>query len=242
MNYIVIALGNDNLNIQTALEIIEINSIRHKKSMKIFVQLEDESHWRETLIEFKEQIAFFGESCTVFSEKNILQSGAERQGRIVHEVYCNLYGDNRPFNEITRHEQLSNISVAEHLYAKVKLLGYKLLTDFSAKHHDSEAYKNSLSNIQKQNLSIGEHLRWNAFHYVHGWTSLPIMEISGSNQEGKYKNRKNKSLRMHSCLISWEELNNLGKVLGENMQKADIDSVENLYNFINHKTQDGNVQ
>ena len=190
----------------------------------------------ETLSEYKDQIGIFGESCKVFSEKNILQSEAEKQGRIVHKVYCKLYGGSKPFDEISRHEQLSNISVAEHLYAKVKLLGYEGLSDFSDKHHNNEEYKNSLSDKQKLNLSIGEHLRWNAFHYVQGWTSLPITNISGSNQEERYKNRKNSNEKLHSCLVNWQELEKISKVIGSDMQKADIDSVENLYNFINYKS------
>jgi hypothetical protein len=242
INYIVIALGNDNLNIQMALELLEINSIKNKKLLKIFVQLDDESHWRETLSEYKNQIGIFGESCKVFSEKNILQGEAEKQGRIVHKVYCNLYGDSRPFDKITSHEQLSNISVAEHLYAKVRLLGYDSLESFSAKYSNNEEYKENLSEVQKLNLSIGEHLRWNAFHFVQGWTSLPIAEILGDNQDEKYKNRKNTDVKMHSCLTSWQELEELSDIIGRDMQKADIDSVENLYNFINNKIPNSNAK
>jgi hypothetical protein len=241
LNYIVISLGNDDLNIQTAMEILEINSVKKKKSLKILVKLDEDSHWKDTLDEFKDQIFIFGQSDKVFSEKNILQRETQAQGRIVHEVYRLLYKDTRTFDQITRHEQLSNISVAEHLYAKVRLLGYKSLDIFSANFHDNDQYKKSLSEVQKLNLSVGEHLRWNAFHYIHGWTSIPFDQIEGTTQKEKYKNRKNTELRQHSCLTSWENLDKLKEIIGADMQKADIDSIENLYNFINYNPQDKNA-
>ncbi|MTK53108.1 hypothetical protein [Paludibacter sp.] len=237
-NYIVISLGNDNLNIQTALEILEICHMMNEGKQKIFVHLEDEKHWKDTLKEYEGLIYIFGEVHKVYSEKNILQPDKEAQGERVHEVYRKLYGDNRLFSEISRHEQLSNISVAEHLYAKVKLLGYKNADDFSSHFSNSGEYINSLTNVQRLNLSKGEHLRWNAFYFVHGWTTIPLEEIEGETIEEKYNNRKNTALKRHSCLTSWENLEKLKGVIGEDMQKADIDSVLNLFNFINYNPQD----
>lgn len=234
LNYLVISLGDDNLNIQTAMEILEINSIKNKRSLKIFIKLENESHWKETLSEFKNQIFIFGESDKVFSENNILQSKVEKQARIVHAEYCELYDDNRSFDEISRHEQLSNISVAENLSAKVKLLGYDSLESFIANFKTNDEYKKSLSDIQKLNLSIGEHLRWNAFHFIHGWRALPFDKIQGKTKEEKHKNRKNTDLRLQSCLTTWERLAELSKIIGNDMQKGDADSVEHLYDFINY--------
>jgi len=229
--YIVIALGQDELNIQTALEILEINS---KNEKKLFIQLEDESHWKETLKKYESQIRIFGASDEVFSEKNILQRDVEMSGRLVHQVYNILYNCDDSFDKVSRHEQLSNISAAEHLYAKVRLLGYKNLNEFSSKFENNDAYVASLSKSQELNLSVGEHLRWNAFHFIHGWTTLPMDEIPGNTQEEKYKNRKNTALRLHSCLISWEDLVRLKQIIGRDMQIADTDSVRHLYDFINY--------
>ncbi|MEI6681010.1 MAG: hypothetical protein WCO44_00200 [Bacteroidota bacterium] len=237
LNYIVISLGNDNLNIQTALEILEINNIKSKMLLKIFIKLEDESHWKETLKEYENQIMIFGEASSVFTEENILQGKAEKRGRIIHDVYNDLIyqnPDKQPFDIISRHEQLSNISSAEHLYAKVRLLGYGNTDDFSGKFSDNDDFSGSLSETQKLNLSIGEHLRWNAFHFIHGWTTLPLDEIPGADKKAKYKNRKNTILRKHACLVSWEKLKELSDLLGEDMQKPDVVSVENIYNFINY--------
>lgn len=230
-NYIVIALGQDELNIQTALEILEINS---KNEKKLFIQLEDESHWKETLKKFQSQIQIFGESDEVFSENNILQRDVEMSGRLVHQVYNILYNSSESFDRISRHEQLSNISAAEHIYAKVRLLGYESLREFSDKFENNDAYIESLTKTQELNLSIGEHLRWNAFHFIHGWTTLPMDEIHGNTKDERYKNRKNTALRIHSCLISWEGLVLLKQIIGRDMQIADTDSVKHLYDFINY--------
>lgn len=230
-NYIIIALGQDELNIQTALEILEINS---KNEKKLFIQLEDESHWKETLKKHESQIRIFGASDEVFSERNILQREVEMSGRLVHQVYNILYNSSDSFDKISRYEQLSNISAAEHLYAKVRLLGYKNLDDFSCRFANNDAYISSLTKIQELNLSIGEHLRWNAFHFIHGWTTLHMDQIPGETMDEKYKNRKNTVLRLHSCLISWENLVKLQQIIGRDMQIADTDSVKHLYDFINY--------
>ncbi|MFZ4520469.1 MAG: hypothetical protein ACOYNC_02115 [Bacteroidales bacterium] len=237
LNYIVISLGNDALNIQTALEILEMNDIRSNKLLKIFIKLEEESHWKETLEGYKGQIFIFGEASRVFTEENILKGTAERRGRIIHDVYNDLIypnPDKQPFDAISRHEQLSNMSSAEHLYAKVRLLGYDNPDDISAKFTNNAGFNKSLSEIQKLNLSVGEHLRWNAFHFIHGWAKLPFEEINGTDKKTKYKNRKNTIHRKHACLVSWEKLTELSDLLGEDMQKPDVDSVENIYNFINY--------
>lgn len=230
-NYIVIALGQDELNIQTALEILEINS---KNQKKLFIQLEDESHWKETLKKYESQIRIFGESDDVFSERNILQREVEMSGRLVHQVYNILYNSSDPFDKISRHEQLSNISASEHLYAKVRLLGYNDLDDFSSRFANNDAYIASLTKDQELNLSIGEHLRWNAFHFIHGWTTLLMDQIPGDTVDEKYKNRKNTAFRQHSCLVSWDDLEKLQQIIGRDMQIADTDSVRHLYDFINY--------
>lgn len=243
LNYVVISLGGDNLNIQTTLEILGISNLRTNRNLKIFVKLEEESHWKNTLNEYQSQIFVFGEVAKVFSEENILQRKAETRGRIIHDVYNDLIFPNpnkQPFDKISRHEQLSNMSAAEHLYAKVRLLGYDNVDDFSDKFTSNSEFLLSLSDTQKLDLSKGEHLRWNAFHFIHGWTTLPIDQIPGTTQKEKYDNRKNSETKKHSCLISWEELEKLSVVLGKDMQKPDVVSVENMYNFINYNPQNNN--
>lgn len=254
-NYVVVALGNDELNLQTTLELLEINEIKAKPNLKIFVKLENESHWENMFEKPGDKVVIFGKSNDVFNAENMLQMDAEKRANVVHEVYRVLYGDTRTFDKISRHEQLSNISTAEHVYAKVRLLGYErrenltaTLSNFSQKYSDNENYKNSLTDIQRLNLAIGEHLRWNAFHFIHGWTFLPFDQILGNNPGEKYGKRKNPDLKKHSCLTSWEKLKELEAILKmdmqeagipeadmgkANMQKADIDSVEHLYDFIN---------
>jgi uncharacterized protein (UPF0305 family) len=254
-NYVVVALGNDELNLQTTLELLEINEIKAKPNLKIFVKLENESHWENMFEKPGDKVVIFGKSNDVFNAENMLQMDAEKRATVVHEVYRLLYKDTRTFDEITRHEQLSNISVAEHLYAKVRLLGYEhcnnvaeTLSRFSEKYTDNENYKNSLTDIQRLNLAVGEHLRWNAFHFIHGWTFLPFDQLLGNKPGEKHGKRKNPELKKHSCLTSWEKLKELETILKTdmqeaglpeaemvkaNMQKADIDSVDHLYDFIN---------
>jgi hypothetical protein len=239
LNYIVISLGDDNLNIQTALEILETSQLKNLTKLKIFVKLEEESHWKSTLNNYKKQIAIFGEASKVFSVDNIHQSKVELMARIIHDVYNDLIFPNpgkQPFDKISRHEQLSNISAAEHLYAKIRLLGYTSFEAFLVKFSNNTEFMRSLTGEQKLILSQVEHLRWNAFHFIHGWTTIPINQIPGKTPKEKYKNRKNMEDRTHSCLIGWDDLTDLKHILGEDMQQPDVVSVENMYNFISYKS------
>ena len=49
--------------------------------------------------------------------------------------------------------------------------------------------------VSLEQLAIEEHLRWNAFHYVNGWTY-------GSGADGKKEVKK----KLHPCLVPYDEL------------------------------------
>lgn len=71
------------------------------------------------------------------------------------------------------------------------------------------------------NLSKTEHLRWNAFHYCMGFTTMSDEEFDSRaaqyrqqlQSDGKASIRitKNMTGRTHACLVSWEELKDLSE-------------------------------
>jgi hypothetical protein len=54
-------------------------------------------------------------------------------------------------------------------------------------------------------LGETEHLRWNAFHYVNGWTNLPI------NESLHIKKTKCIESMRHICLVSYHALDDIAE-------------------------------
>jgi len=74
--------------------------------------------------------------------------------------------------------------------------------------------KLNLHDTFKETLAHTEHLRWNAFHVAMGYSPISLNEMMQryNRYEGKEKKerlnlcRKDESLRLHFCLVHWNEL------------------------------------
>lgn len=95
----------------------------------------------------------------------------------------------------------------------------------------------------RNNLAIREHLRWDTFHYVNGWTKKPIDLIGSKNGEDdldKYFStnrttedlgRKNGLTKQHACITTFEGLIELRKHQAQLAGEADK---EENYDTIYH--------
>lgn len=89
----------------------------------------------------------------------------------------------------------------------------------------------SLDDIEK--LAKMEKHRWNAFHILNGWTTLP-------KPEGKdYPDRKDKNKKEHALLIGWDELEEASKYIivkdgkkPHNYKSDDVETVMRAYDMI----------
>lgn len=88
----------------------------------------------------------------------------------------------------------------------------------------------SLDNIEK--LAKMEKHRWNAFHILNGWTTIPKPE--GQN----YPRRKDDNKKEHALLIGWDELEEASKYIDEpgkkphNYKSDDVETVMRAYDMI----------
>ena len=92
-----------------------------------------------------------------------------------------------------------------------------------------------------QVLGETEHLRWNAFHFAMGYSTMPKEEYEKNSEEYlrckkegiPYKGKigRNTQARTHACLIAWDELDELSerenRITGKqiNYKQTDIDNV-----------------
>lgn len=88
-----------------------------------------------------------------------------------------------------------------------------------------------------ENLSKTEHLRWNAFHFAMGFSTMPrdVFEERAAQHRkekeetgaGKTRIGKDLSGRLHACLIDWDELDELSQrenaVTGGNVDYKESD-------------------
>lgn len=66
-----------------------------------------------------------------------------------------------------------------------------------------------------ESLAISEHLRWNAFHYAMGYTTMPLKEVQRRAAEGRSPVQKDTTHLRHSCLVPWNKLDRVSEVVDE---------------------------
>jgi hypothetical protein len=73
-------------------------------------------------------------------------------------------------------------------------------------------YQNRLKPVL-EDLAKAEHRRWNAFHYVNGWTRKE--KIAHGDQPRDNKNKQ------HVCLVDWDELDRLSIIFHQDYKEND---------------------
>ncbi|ERJ32022.1 NAD-binding protein [Campylobacter concisus] len=125
---------------------------------------------------------------------------------------------NRWFDLMLNNQNVSDISKIDLWDKEIK--GAKILATYI-----------SLDDIEK--LAKMEKHRWNAFHILNGWTTLP-------KPEGQdYPYRKDNNKKEHALLIGWDELEEASKYIVEdgikknhNYKSDDVETVMRAYDMI----------
>lgn len=89
-------------------------------------------------------------------------------------------------------------------------------------------YALKLSKDEIVQLAKAEHKRWNAFHILNGWKKLDIPDNS------KEKIEKNKIRKLHPCLVSWEELDNVSENHKHDYKSDDIETIMRIPSLEEH--------
>jgi len=77
-------------------------------------------------------------------------------------------------------------------------------------------------------LARVEHNRWNAFHILNGWKKK---DIPADTQTKITKDKKHK---LHPCLVSWDELDNVSKNHQHDYKSDDIETVMRISDMTKH--------
>jgi len=237
LDYIVVSLGNDELNIKVAHDIQHVMN-KVKSTYRIFVQVSDSRFYKRNVTNPDDTIRVFGREKDIFTEEIIVKGYIERIAKQIHEHY----NANAPMNKridwdnLTEFTKQSNISAAEHVITKMLLGGFENSTIETTNQSDFDIVKQLrqftsyteleqvLGEAKVLNLGITEHLRWNAFHYANGWTTWSLDKIP----EGSTKS-KDELKKIHACLVDWTELKKVSKRYNEDFEKYDLDGMSVLF-------------
>lgn len=228
LKQIVIALGNDSLNIQTAIEINKLLSDFGGDRVKILAVVSSDRNYN--FIHSSQDLSAIhciGQQTKIFTEDNVVKGAVSLQARRINDYYRRNNPTKPEWEKLEYIKKESNISVALHAYTKMQLLGLtaeRLLTFDS-----EESYVCWLKENQPRldNLARTEHLRWNANYFIRGWQKWELSQIPLDNKSGQDHTRK-----LHCCLVVWDSLPEVDKWAGQDIgqyQGYDYDNTYNLY-------------
>ena len=246
LNYVVIALGNDEANITLAAELCEF-AARYRQGgldkFGIFVRSYDavnETRLKRTADYYAKPgrgvIYVFGTLRDIYSREMIVGDGrliwmAER----FYENYQRVMSEGECMDWKERHasaiegkvgeelalskqglyrKEFQDIENGIHRYTKRELAGNALCYD-DIPHPRDMKFNLDISVMEPAeairyrcliNLSIGEHLRWNASHYMLGYVPMPAEEQKRTSVSCSERKKE------HKYLVSWEQLSDETKM------------------------------
>lgn len=158
----------------------------------------------------------FGESAEVANETHILRNELVHLAETLHEEYQTLQNkgvkeDDAAITEwkaIDLFKRESNIALAEHIDTKLFSLGLERSKSLLTKQPLTKEEWQKRMATSLESMAEVEHRRWNAFHFLNGWSQMaPNLQLS-----------QNPKLKQHCCLVDWVELD------GVSMARSLLDS------------------
>lgn len=235
--YIVIAMGDDQLNLSVADELYRIYR-RHRafddqRMPEIFTRIRSQAKF-DIYSEHKEyldsrHIHLFGTAASVFSDKTLFNTELENLAFAVHLTYhkalseqpgSQKYEQVRKDFKTSEYARRSSMAAALHLPAKVYLCddvpqnGKNSLTEENLQTYAAWIKKDPTF---YERLAKNEHTRWNAFMLSEGYQPASVEEMH-LYAPAADSHRDDLSL-LHPCIIPWNALN----------------EVESIYNRTYHK-------
>lgn len=219
-NYIVVSLGDDKRNIEVANLLYDAVVSRTDKKAEIYAHVRHEQN--KTLLQSAEKdgisIRAFGHESQVFAYDIVVAEFMDIFSKAINENYNKANPEYaKAWEELTDFTKSSNRAVGLAVNAKMYSLGLSIAETSDPR---EEFDLSSLSPEDDLRAAKEEHKRWCAFHVVSGWTKMSIDESKALSTQGK-KVRKSEEKKRSLSLVSWDELEKVGKYLGEDVQSYD---------------------
>ncbi len=208
-------VGEETMNFAFRLQDVLKN--QGKETLPLFVRMESV---RENNLALKSVgIHSFGCMEQVYSyevlideELDVIASAIDRYYKEYNVPY--KAGENS-WQEASIYEKMSSRAHAMHISWKLRCAGFQIVKGENSRIYEEKLKENPLL---LENLSKGEHLRWNACLFSEGWRAAKPEEFP----KGQHKDEVSKR---HACLVSWEELNGVSQYYGRDFYKTDRELV-----------------
>lgn len=238
MNYVIVAVGNDETNMEIASMIMDKALLYRTKKMshfKVFVRMYNDNcivKFGEAVKVYKEfcseseyaPLEYFGNTKGLYNYNIIVKNHYEEEAIAFYNSYCKAVGSNTTWGErrdkeieklgkiygkrSLRRKEGQDKANCQHCYTKIKLLNLaerQVSLSLPIWTKDKSIIcigKERLTPwlISLYNVSICEHLRWNASHIMLGYVPMTAKVqklISGTCDE---------VTKQHSCIKGWKEL------------------------------------
>ena len=218
LNYIAVALGDDQVNVRVALDLLGVICFNQKSVRPAIVVKLNEPAKYQKVIDFYARslgldcIRILG-GLDVWTESNIVDEKFEQHAKAFYTAYCQATGDPTPWDARIAKIRASDTSplwkkleyrrkVGQdysdymHMGVKAELVPARLWQDPAAadaipvNYSGSHCTDPSLEPILRY-LAIGEHLRWQAAHEMEGYRFGPV---------------KKEDIKIHPALMDYKDL------------------------------------
>jgi len=234
LSAIIVCTEDDQLNKSVGLELNQylkkLNDRRYP--LKIFIKNSMPTSFIKKMhkdINTYKNVLFFGALEEVISPDIIINEKLDLLAESIHDFYRNQSnGTMEEWKSLSPFLKDSNRNAALHIFTKLGMVGLKVKPIAEVNDEDKiitskEALVNHIGDLRMKVLGKHEHARWCAFHHIHGWENQIVMKGSPI---------KNKSLKMHACLVPWDQLPAITEITGDDYQASCLNQIENCYDYL----------
>lgn len=207
--------GLTDLNIQTAQHIVTILKRIGNFTPQITTVLHENADGTEMLFQDYENIVLLQGGTNHFTYKELFLRETDTKAEDLHTKYNSNSSRKKNWKALGTFTQSSNRNVIWDIPNKLLLAG-----DLSSKDATEK------ERIYWQ-LAQYEHLRWNAFHFAHGWSTLPPSNLTG--EEIAKCVTKRPMQKKHTCLVDWDTLDTLPQEKPGLLKQYDYENVLGLF-------------
>ena len=243
LNYVIIALGNDHLNLSTAIRLKEYHMRFAAATVKngsnnFCIYIKQEQKINDKIKElYNNSICPFGDRKTIFSSNFILNKSYEKSAEEYMKKYnaiksqyienYNIKETENTESQIIQIEELrkkyrvktQNLSNAYHRHTIIKLLGKERIQELSEYNRipkDVNVYTGKYSYIHKDDTqNVNEDITYLMTNLAkcEHLRWNAAIEMLGYTQNNDDRSSCNMISMQHNCLTSWEDLINIWKEL-----------------------------
>ena len=209
-----ICTGDTGLNIKTAMKLTRFLQNEHLYQYRpdIVVCLDEPDVNGELLLAEQASILTLPLYEDIYTWEALVERSLDQEARRRNEIYRRSNMSGEEWKRLSTFVKNSNRAVIRDLDTKRALI------------HPGETLTGEERELLVDDLAAYEHRRWNAFHYAHGWDTLPVEELT--EEEKKSFVTKHPEEKRHICLVPWEKLDGLPQKKPGLLKKYDVDSIQ----------------